>query len=62
MYHPGYSLPPSCLPTPTTHRDYVPTDDPGLAVPDPHALHGGCPVRAGQKFIVTRWIRASRFW
>uniref|UniRef100_A0A1D1ZNZ9 Fe2OG dioxygenase domain-containing protein n=1 Tax=Auxenochlorella protothecoides TaxID=3075 RepID=A0A1D1ZNZ9_AUXPR len=42
--------------------DYVPTDDPGLAVPDPHALHGGCPVRAGQKFIVTRWIRASRFW
>lgn len=25
---------------------------------DPHALHGGCPVRKGVKWVATKWIRS----
>lgn len=31
------------------------------AVNDPTALHGGCPVAEGEKWIATRWIRSSQF-
>lgn len=24
---------------------------------DKHALHGGCPVRSGMKWVATKWIR-----
>lgn len=34
--------------------------DPG-ATPVYGALHSGCPVIEGEKWIVTRWIRSSRF-
>lgn len=30
-------------------------------VNDPTALHGGCPVLEGEKWIATRWIRSSLF-
>lgn len=29
--------------------------------PDWRAQHGGCPVKSGEKHIVTRWIRMSNF-
>ena len=29
--------------------------------PDKRALHGGCPVKEGEKHIVTRWIRMTTF-
>lgn len=29
--------------------------------PDPAALHGGCPVEEGTKYIVTRWVRSAEF-
>ncbi len=25
---------------------------------DPHSLHGGCPVKKGEKWVATKWIRA----
>ncbi|PNH11859.1 Transmembrane prolyl 4-hydroxylase [Tetrabaena socialis] len=25
---------------------------------DPHALHGGCPVKRGEKWVATKWIRS----
>ncbi len=25
---------------------------------DPHALHGGCPVKKGEKWVATKWIRS----
>mmetsp|Transcript_14641 Transcript_14641/g.36453 ORF Transcript_14641/g.36453 Transcript_14641/m.36453 type:complete len:287 (-) Transcript_14641:183-1043(-) len=26
---------------------------------DPHALHGGCPVVKGEKWVVTKWLRSK---
>lgn len=26
-----------------------------------HALHGGCPVKKGTKWVMTRWIRDKSF-
>jgi len=28
---------------------------------DPHSLHGGAPVKAGEKWIMTKWIRERAF-
>ncbi|HSX13502.1 MAG TPA: 2OG-Fe(II) oxygenase, partial [Chlamydiales bacterium] len=28
---------------------------------DPHSLHGGSPVIAGEKWIMTKWIREKAF-
>jgi prolyl 4-hydroxylase len=28
---------------------------------DPHSLHGGSPVKAGEKWIMTKWIREREF-
>jgi len=28
---------------------------------DPLALHGGCPVKTGEKWIATRWLRQEKF-
>ena len=28
---------------------------------DKHALHGGCPVKVGQKWVATKWIRDKGF-
>lgn len=25
---------------------------------DPHSLHGGCPVKKGEKWVATKWIRS----
>lgn len=36
------------------------TADPA-ALPVPEAMHSGCPVWEGEKWIATRWIRGSRF-
>ena len=29
---------------------------------DRHALHGGCPVVTGEKFVATKWIRGQVLW
>jgi prolyl 4-hydroxylase len=34
-------------------------DDNGQVIPD--SLHGGEPVRAGEKWIATKWVRAERY-
>ncbi|GIM14877.1 hypothetical protein Vretimale_17712 [Volvox reticuliferus] len=26
---------------------------------DPHALHGGCPIKRGEKWVATKWIRSK---
>ena len=31
------------------------------ATPVPEAMHSGCPVHEGEKWIATRWIRSARF-
>lgn len=36
------------------------TGDP-TGMPQPKALHSGCPVTEGEKWIATRWIRGSGF-
>lgn len=67
----------TCIPLPTPsltpRRDYQPhngggtgsyedgTADP-LATPVYEALHSGCPVVEGEKFVMTRWIRGARFY
>ena len=28
---------------------------------DKHALHGGCPVVKGEKWVATKWIRDKAF-
>jgi prolyl 4-hydroxylase len=28
---------------------------------DSHALHGGCPVLSGEKWVITKWLRDKRF-
>ena len=28
---------------------------------DKHALHGGCPVEQGEKWVATKWIRDKCF-
>lgn len=54
-------------------RDYRPSNGGGtgsyedgsadpLAQPVYEALHSGCPVLEGQKFVATRWIRGARFY
>ena len=56
----------------TLFFDYKPAGGPGVgsygnftaeptALPVSEALHSGCPVLEGEKWIATRWIRASRF-
>ncbi len=53
-------------------RDYRPSNGTGAgsfqdgsAQPNAHsvyeAMHSGCPVTEGEKYIATRWIRASGF-
>lgn len=44
-------------------RDYVPGAGGALAVPDETAVHAGCPIIEGTKFIATRWgglVRSRR--
>lgn len=56
----------------TLFFDYIPTGGSAAgshtnrtaapaALPVDEALHSGCPVLVGEKWIATRWIRASRF-
>lgn len=26
---------------------------------DEHALHGGCPVKKGEKWVATKWLRSK---
>ncbi len=54
-------------------RDYRPNNGGGtgsyedgsadpLAAPVYEALHSGCPVVEGEKWVATRWIRGNRFY
>ena len=33
---------------------------PGSVDADPQALHGGCPVTKGEKWVATKWMRNKR--